>query len=96
MTSAVIAGNRNPGWDFCAAIAAPLDKTPLEVFQLAGLLPAGGDIDRSRAEYYANSLTGEEADLLEMYRQLTDPRDREALLKIAQVYLLRARDEQGG
>lgn len=39
MVSGVIAGDRNPGWDFCAAIAVPLGKPPLELFRLAGLLP---------------------------------------------------------
>lgn len=80
--SEVIAGNRNPGWDFCAAIAAPLDKTPLEVFQLAGLLPAGGNIDQARAEYYANSLTQDEAQLVEMYRKVKTQKERQIVLSI--------------
>jgi transcriptional regulator with XRE-family HTH domain len=80
--SEVIAGNRNPGWDFCAAIAAPLEKTPLEVFQLAGLLPSGGDIERSRAEYYANSLSVDEAQLLELYRKVKTQKERQIVLSI--------------
>jgi transcriptional regulator with XRE-family HTH domain len=37
--SSVLAGQRNAGWDFCAAIARALGKPPEEVFRLAKLLP---------------------------------------------------------
>lgn len=70
IVSEVING-RPPGWGFCAAIARPLEKTPLEVFQLAGLLPGGSHrLKESLAQYYASSLTPEEASLLETYRRL--------------------------
>jgi transcriptional regulator with XRE-family HTH domain len=35
----VISQQRIPTWDFCAAIAGALDKSPEDVFRLAGLLP---------------------------------------------------------
>lgn len=66
MVSGVIAGDRNPGWDFCAAIAKPLGKPPLELFRLAGLLP-----EESHGE--------DEPALLHHYRQLTPPNQRAAL-----------------
>lgn len=66
MVSGVIAGDRNPGWDFCAAIAKPLGKPPLELFRLAGLLP-----EESRGE--------DEPALLHHYRQLSPPNQRAAL-----------------
>lgn len=37
----VMTGNRPPTWDFCAAIAKPLGKNPIELFVLAGLFQAG-------------------------------------------------------
>lgn len=37
--SQAISEERKVGWDFCAAIAGPLDRTPVEVLRLAGLLP---------------------------------------------------------
>lgn len=76
----VVAEQRKPTWDFCAAIAKPLDKTPMEVFQLAGLLQKG-DLDQSRAEYYARSLTEEEAELVELYRSLPSSNTREFTLR---------------
>jgi transcriptional regulator with XRE-family HTH domain len=44
----VMAGQRKPTWEFCAAIARPLNADPREVFRLAGLLsskPDGGNPD---------------------------------------------------
>ena len=35
--SEVLAGNRRPSWDFCAAIARPLNVDPDDLFVLAGL-----------------------------------------------------------
>jgi transcriptional regulator with XRE-family HTH domain len=35
----VISQQRIPTWDFCAAIAGALDKSPEDIFRLAGLLP---------------------------------------------------------
>lgn len=66
MVSGVIAGDRNPGWDFCAAIAKPLGKPPLELFRLAGLLP-----EESHGE--------DEPALLHHYRQLSPGNQRAAL-----------------
>ncbi len=37
--STVISNQRKPGWDFCAAIAGPLDQPPEKLMRLAGLLP---------------------------------------------------------
>lgn len=37
--SEVISGQRAPTYDFCAAIATPLERSPIEMFQLAGLIP---------------------------------------------------------
>lgn len=39
MISAVAAGDKKAGWDFCKAIAKPLDESPEQVFRMAGLLP---------------------------------------------------------
>lgn len=66
MVSGVIAGDRNPGWDFCAAIAKPLGKPPLELFRLAGLLP-----EESHGE--------DEPALLHHYRHLS-PQNQTAAL----------------
>lgn len=71
----VMADYRKPTWDFCAAIAKPLERTPMEVFILAGLLPGptGEEhLKNKRAEYYAKSLTASEAELLETYRELSE------------------------
>ena len=35
----VLSGQRAPTFEFCAAIAAPLELDPVEVFRLADLLP---------------------------------------------------------
>jgi transcriptional regulator with XRE-family HTH domain len=36
--SRVIAGDQNPGWDFCLAIAKAFGEEPMTVFDMAGLL----------------------------------------------------------
>jgi transcriptional regulator with XRE-family HTH domain len=36
--SQVLSGQRQPGWDFCAAIAEPLEASPMDTFVLAGKL----------------------------------------------------------
>lgn len=66
MVSGVIAGDRNPGWDFCAGVAKALGKPPLELFRLAGLLP-----EESHGE--------NEPALLHHYRELSPPNQRAAL-----------------
>lgn len=38
--SSVISEQRNPGWDFCLAVARALGEPPENVFRMAGLLPA--------------------------------------------------------
>ncbi len=38
--STVLSGQRQPGWEFCAAIARALGEAPEKVFRRAGLLPA--------------------------------------------------------
>ena len=61
MVSAVISGQKRAGWDFCAAIARPLGKTPEEVLRIAGLLesPQGPGYD--------------EEHMLATYRQMSRP-----------------------
>jgi transcriptional regulator with XRE-family HTH domain len=51
-------------FNFCAAIARPLGKDPVEVFRIAGLLPASGG--------KLSELTREEGELIELYRQLQE------------------------
>lgn len=36
--SRVVSGELKPSWDFCAAIARPLDEPILTIFKLAGLI----------------------------------------------------------
>lgn len=60
--SNVLSGYRDPTWDFCAAIAKPLDKQPIEVFRIVGLLPpSAGRVDE---------LSQDELEWLEVYRSL--------------------------
>lgn len=80
--SAVIAGQRDPTWDFCAAIAKPLEKSPLELFRLAGLLPPNlAQVNEEQTDYLIDdNLTLEE--LIEIAKRL--PRaERLALLRYA-------------
>lgn len=61
--SNILSGYREPTWDFCAAISKPLDKQPIEVFRIAGLLPpSSGKVDE---------LSEDEAELIKLYRQLS-------------------------
>ena len=39
--SRVVSGELKPSWDFCAAIARPLDEPILTIFKLAGLISLG-------------------------------------------------------
>lgn len=60
--SNVLSGYREPTWDFLAAISKPLDKQPMEVFRIAGLLPqSSGNV---------NELSEDEAELVRLYREL--------------------------
>lgn len=65
--SQAVSGERNVGWDFCAAIARPLGKTPEEVFYLAGLLPTPSDKSEVLKE------------LTEVVNQLPENEQREVL-----------------
>lgn len=38
--STVLSGQRQPGWDFCVAIAEALGESPEQLFRRAGLLPS--------------------------------------------------------
>lgn len=67
MVSAVVAGNKQAGWDFCAAIARPLGTSPEKVFALAGLLPTSPDKNEVLKE------------LTEVINQLPEAEQREVL-----------------
>lgn len=69
--SMILGGQKNPGWDFCAAIAKALDRPAEQVFRLAGLLPP--------------LPAGEDAafqELIELARNMS-PEDRKAVLEFA-------------
>jgi transcriptional regulator with XRE-family HTH domain len=68
--SEVLSGTKKPGWDFCLAIADPLDRSPIEMFRLAGLLPSDKLVSEDQVGYYAQTLTTDEVVLLSTYRQL--------------------------
>lgn len=61
--SRIIAGEQKGSYDFCAAIASPLGKTPEEVFRLVGLLPP-------KAETQTETETETETDERAMIRQI--------------------------
>ena len=67
--SQVVRGEKGPGYDFLASIAAPLGRTPLEMFQRAGKMQFGGE---ARSKYYAATMTAQEARFIEVLRQLSD------------------------
>jgi transcriptional regulator with XRE-family HTH domain len=69
--SNVVSGQRPSTWDFCAAIAGPFGVSPIVVFRKANLL-RGGNLQQVEAEYYATTMTDDEALLLETYRQLSE------------------------
>lgn len=54
----------------------------MELFQMAGLLPGGGNVEAARAEYYVRSITDEEIELIESWRALPLGPAREYLLKL--------------
>lgn len=61
--SKVMSGQAKVTFNFCAAISKPLDKQPIEVFRIAGLLPpSSGKVDE---------LSEDEAELIKLYRQLS-------------------------
>lgn len=43
----VLAGNRSPTWDFCAAIAKVLEEPPVTIFIRAGLLTVTPESERT-------------------------------------------------
>lgn len=62
--SKVLSGQMDASWDFCAAIAKSFDERPETVLRIAGLLPpSGGRLD---------DLTQEEAELIAVYKQLSE------------------------
>jgi hypothetical protein len=59
-----MSGNRNPGPEFCVAIARTLNESPIKVFRLAGLLPdraQPGEDPRLRDVMHKFSLLDDEA-----------------------------------
>lgn len=88
--SNVISGNRTITFDFCAAIAKPLGKTPEEVFRLAGLLPPlPAQVESVRG------LAGEEKELIAIWRGLPAA-DKECLLRLVRMLDEAVkRDEEG-
>lgn len=67
----VISGETSPTFEFCTAIAKPLQETPVKVFELAGLLPAGYSEDPTYHELlsYIQTLTpNQRLDILKYVR----------------------------
>jgi len=94
MVSKVVNREKQPGWDFCKGVAQALGVSPVEVMQRAGLLPGrSGEIAETRAAYYANSLTVEEMQLIELYRQLEPGLPREWALTMLKGWLEQTRNE---
>lgn len=63
--SEVLAERRKPTFDFCAAIAGPLGKTPVDVFRLAGLLPSPPEVvNEPRAGYDESTEVQKVVDIL--------------------------------
>lgn len=71
----VIAGHRQPTWEFCASIAKPLGKSPIEIFKRAGLLPLQDNLlvkeAREVYEFDRTSLVDHTEDEL-MFSELRD------------------------
>lgn len=67
--STVLSEQRAPTFDFCEAIAKPLDCDPVEVFRIAGLI-SGHDLD-------VPGLTPEEAQIIQMYRAIPPGKSRD-------------------
>jgi transcriptional regulator with XRE-family HTH domain len=56
--SQVISGQRIPTFDFCADVARALGESPVELFRLAGLLPAMPERRRKELEEIGEILAG--------------------------------------
>lgn len=55
----------------------------MEMFQLAGLLPGkDSKLAKQRAEYYARSLTDEEAAVIELWRTLPEGMPRHLMMRM--------------
>jgi len=80
---------RSPTFNFCAAIAKPLGKTPEEVFRLAGLLPPlPAQVESVRG------LAGEEKELIAIWRSLPAA-DKEYLLRLVRMLDEAVRKDEG-
>lgn len=66
----VLNDNREPSWEFCAAIAKPLEVSPVRLFRMAGLLPDGDNEEMTLDE------------LIQIMNRLTR-QERENVLKFA-------------
>lgn len=85
--SKVMSGDMPPSYDFCAAIANAFGERPEKVMRLAGLLPpSGGKLD---------DLSEAEAELVKLYRSLTDANDRETMFVVGQGLLMRQGQREG-
>lgn len=62
--STVLSGQRQPGWEFCAAVAGALGEAPEQLMRMAGLLPPlpapEGDVTLRDLIEYAKLLSPEE------------------------------------
>ena len=77
--SEVLAGNREPTWEFCAAVAEPLNQNPITLFRMAGLMKEAPNDDITFHEIY------------EIIRRLT-PKQREHVLKYA-IFVMKEGDD---
>jgi transcriptional regulator with XRE-family HTH domain len=88
--SNVLTGQRQAGWDFCAAIAYPLDQTPIEVLVRAGKLSRPEVLRATR-----RLQTNEEADRVRRLTALVatlSSSNQECLLHIARGLALQEED----
>lgn len=76
--SKIISGHAKPGWDFCVAIAKPLEVSPEKLFQLAGLLPSKPEEDEG--------IDGEEM-LREIYEAVVKESPVDRLAEAKTMYL---------
>jgi transcriptional regulator with XRE-family HTH domain len=88
--SNVLAGNRRVTFNFCVAVAKPLGKTPMEMFQLAGLLPGPPQVSENQEE---DEIDGEVtlAKLIALLKQMT-PAERLEVLRYAEYWFERRRE----
>lgn len=88
--SNVLNGVRNITFDFCAAIARPLGRHPVELFELAGLLPTKNKLKEAKVVYGESLPAQEEIDRIIALL----PADRQAeLLTFARFLLQQDRAE---